>query len=240
MQKAIYATILLLISLPRLACSEPPLKLQIVELPPYMIVNSPTSIGGLVVDPTFAALKKAGIDFEWEVIPAVRQLLRIKNNQERICSVGWYKTPTREKFAKFSHPIVLDSGYVAFANNNYNPREGVPIDEVLGDSNISVLIKNGFVYGEYLDAKLITMKAQRESVYVDMPLIFKMIEAGHGQITFAPLAEIRYYQELGVVDKDRFHIITFKEIPTGFNRYLMCSLKVEDDVISKFNAALGK
>jgi polar amino acid transport system substrate-binding protein len=240
MQKPIYATIFSLLLLPTLARAEPPLKLQIVELPPYMIVNSPTSIGGLVVDPTFAALKKAGIDFEWEVIPAVRQLLRIKNNQERICSVGWYKTPTRELFAKFSRPIVADSGYAAFANNNYKPREGIPIDEVLNDSKITVLIKNGFVYGEYLDAKFIDMKARSEAVYVDMPLIFKMIEAGRGQITFAPLAEIRYYQELGVVDKDRFHVIAFKEIPTGFNRYLMCSLKVEDELINKFNAALGK
>jgi len=240
MQKPIYATIFFLVLLPTLACSEPPLKLQIVELPPYMIVNSATSIGGLVVDPTFAALRKAGIDFEWEVVPAVRQLVRIKNNQERICSVGWYKTPTRELFARFSHPIVVDSGYVAFANNNYNPREGIPIDGVLGDSKISVLIKNGFVYGEYLDAKFITMKARSEPVYVDMPLIFKMVEAGRGQITFAPLAEIRYYQDLGVVDKDRFHIITFKEIPSGFSRYLMCSLKVDNELINKFNNALGK
>lgn len=154
--------------------------------------------------------------------------------------MGWYKTPTRETFAKFSHPIVEDSGYAGFANNNYKPAEGVSIDEVLGDPKVTVLIKSGFVYGEYLDARLATMKAHPELAYVDMPLIFKMVEAGRGQITFAPLAEIQYYQDLGVVSKDKFHVMKFKEIPTGFSRYLMCSMKVEDELINKFNSALGK
>jgi uncharacterized protein (TIGR02285 family) len=240
MPQPISAMLSLFLLLPSFARAEPPLKLQIVELPPYMIVNSATSVSGLVVEPTMQALKKAGIAYEWEVIPAVRQLLRIKNNQERICSVGWYKTPTRELFAKFSRPIVADSGFVAFANNDYNPPAGVPIDDVLGDSKVTVLVKNGFVHGEYLDAKLQAMKARSEAVFVDMPLIFKMIEAGRGQITFAPLAEIQYYEELGVISKDHYHVITFKEIPSGFHRYLMCSLKVEDDIINKFNNALGK
>jgi len=228
------------IMVPILACSEPALKLQIVELPPYMIVNSPTNVAGLVVDPTVAALKKAGIPFEWQVIPAARQLLRLKNNTERVCSVGWYKTSERELFAKFSHPVLKDSPFVGFANKNFNVKDGVTIGEILSDSKTTVLIKMGFVNGDYLDNKFKTMKARSELSTGDMPLIFKMVEAGRAQITFAPLQEIQYYQDIGVVEKERFNIITFSEMPSGFNRYLMCSQMVEDDLINRFNAALGK
>jgi polar amino acid transport system substrate-binding protein len=241
MFRAIAGSILFLLLVPTSGRAESPLLLQIVELPPYMIIESPTSVSGLVIAPVLAALKKGGIAFQWQIVPAVRQLVRIKNNQERVCSLGWYKTPNREKFAKYSRPIVKDSGYAGFANNQYRPGDGVALDVVLNDPAIKVLIKIGFVHSEYLDARLANMKAHREFTYADMPLIFKMVAAGRAQITFAPLAEIRYYESLGVVGKDDFHVMMFKEMPSsGVYRYMMCSLKVEDELINKFNEALGK
>ncbi|MBB3213470.1 uncharacterized protein (TIGR02285 family) [Herbaspirillum sp. Sphag1AN] len=241
MLRAIVASIFVLLLFPTSGRAESPLLLQIVELPPYMIVESPTSISGLVIDPALAALRKAGIAFQWQIVPAVRQLVRIKSNQERVCSLGWYKTPNREKFAKYSRPIVKDSGYAGFANNQYRPGDGVSLDVVLNDPEVTVLIKIGFVHGEYLDARLANMKANSEFTYADMPLIFKMVAAGRAQITFAPLAEIRYYENLGVVSKDEFHVMMFKEMPsTGVYRYMMCSQKVEDELIKRFNATLGK
>jgi len=239
MVRSIFLT-LFLFSVEVLAWADAPLMLQIVELPPYMIVSSPSTISGLVIDPTIAALKKAGIPFVWEIIPAVRQLATIKNNQERICSVGWYKTAAREAFAKFSHPILFDSGFAGFANNNFNPPDGISIDELLADPNVTVLIKTGFIFGEYIDGKIANMKANREEAYAEMPFIFKMVQAGRAQITFAPLAEILYYESIGVISRDKFHIIKFKGMASGNNRYLMCSLKVDDELINKFNDALEK
>ena len=71
------------------APADAPLKPQIVELPPYMTVRAGNSVGGLAVDPALAAFRKAGIPVVWEVVPAARQLNRIKEARERLCSVGW-------------------------------------------------------------------------------------------------------------------------------------------------------
>jgi uncharacterized protein (TIGR02285 family) len=233
-----WAGFIALIVVPGLACSQSALKMQIVELPPYMVVNSNGDISGLVVDRVAAAFKKAGISTDWQVVPAARQLQLLKQNKERLCSVGWYKTPEREKFAKFSRAILRDSAYVGIANKKYNPPNGVTIDAVLADSQTAVLIKSGFVYGDFLDAKFAAMQAKREISFGDMPQIFKMIAAGRAQITFAPLDEIQYYVNIGLIDKGAINILSFSEMPQGYNRYLMCSQNVEDDVLNKFDMAL--
>ena len=74
MQQQSYAVLFLLMFAAAIAHAEPPLKLQIVELPPYMIVDSSNHVSGLAVDPTFNALKKAGVDFDWELVQAAHQM----------------------------------------------------------------------------------------------------------------------------------------------------------------------
>jgi polar amino acid transport system substrate-binding protein len=239
MKATAYIHIVVLLMFSVAACADPALKLQIVELPPYMIVNADSSIAGLVVTPTLAAFKKAAIPIAWQVVPAVRQLQQIKEGKERLCSVGWYKTPEREKFAKFSKAILRDSPFVGVAEPTFHIANGVSIDTILGDSKVEVLIKIGFVFGDFLDKKILEMKAKRQVSYGDMPQIFKMIAAGRAQITFAPLDEVQYYINIGVIDKEKIKILTFSDMPLGYNRYLMCSQNVEDKLIDRFNAALA-
>jgi len=68
--------------------------------------------------------------------------------------------------------------------------------------------------------------------------VFRMIAAGRAQLTFAPLEEIQYYLNAHLISATNTKIIAFKEIPAGYQRYLMCSKQVEDAVITQFNAAL--
>jgi polar amino acid transport system substrate-binding protein len=239
MKATAFAHILLLILLPGSAVAQSTLKLQIVELPPYMIVTANNGVSGMVVDPVLAAFKKMEIPVEWQVVPAVRQLQQIKESKERLCSVGWYKTPEREKFAKFSKPILRDSAYVGMTNASYNPVNGASVDAILEDSRIEVLVKSGFAYGDFLDQKFATMKAKRQVSYGDMPQILKMIAARRADITFLPWNEVQYYIDIGLINKSQINIITFRDMPIGYNRYLMCSRNVEDALIERFNAALA-
>ena len=227
-----------LVWLPQWLMAAPVLRLQIVQRPPYLMISPNGDVSGISVGPTVAAFKKAGIPIKWEEVPALRQLERLARNRERVCSVGWYKTAERERFAKFTDPVSQDSPWVGFANSSFTPPQNATVAAVLADPRMTVLLKNGYVYGAYLDQQIAAMKAQREETTGDMPQVFRMIAAGRAQLTFAPLEEIQYYLNAHLISATNTKIIAFKEIPAGYQRYLMCSKQVEDAVITQFNAAL--
>ena len=217
-----------------------PLELQIVHRPPYLIVQPDGQLGGIAAKPALAAFKDAGIAVTWREVPALRQLHRLKENQERICSVGWYKTWEREQFAKFTDPVSQDGPYVAFANDGLRMPAKPTVHAVLADARTTVLIKSGFVYGDFLDREIAQMKAQRKETRADMPQLLTMVELGRAQITFAPIEELDYYYANRTAATRGGRIVRFDEMPSGYKRHLMCSKRVEDAVIARFNAALAK
>ena len=214
-------------------------KLQIVQRPPYLMMDASGDVSGISVRPTVAAFRKAGIAVAWEAVPALRQLQRLKDNKEKICSVGWYKTKEREQFAKFSHPLSQDAPWAGLANIAFKPPPNVTVKGLLADSQVTVLLKSGYVYGDYLDQQIAGMKAQHKETTGDMPQLFKMIALGRAQIMFAPRDEIQYYLDNGSISKADTKVIEFSEMPAGYQRYLMCSRLVDDDILARFNAALS-
>jgi hypothetical protein len=232
------STVPLLACLSAAAAAEPPLELQIVHRPPYLIVG-PDGIDGIAVRPALAAFRKAGIEVTWKEVPALRQLQRLKSNQERVCSVGWYKTAERERFAKFTRAVSQDSPWGAFANLPARPTGAMTVRALLADSRLTVLMKAGFVYGDYLDREIAGMRAQRKESHSDMPQVLKMIEVGRAQLTFAPVEEIQYYLRNSALHTGASQLITFSDMPAGYKRHLMCSMRVDDKLIARFNAALA-
>lgn len=223
-----------------LASAAPDLVLQIVERPPYLMAGADGSVRGIAVDPTVEAFNRAGISVVWEKVPALRQLIRIQRNDEKVCSVGWYKTPERERFAKYSDPVSQDSPWAAFANPQFELSADASIQSILSNPRTTVLLKSGYVYGAYLDQLIADMKAKRQTTSGDMPQLFKMIAAGRAQISFAPLEEIQYYLDSHWVNSSEIKVIKFKEMPMGYKRYLMCSKLVDNEFIERFNLALSK
>lgn len=214
--------------------------MQIVQRAPYLIVGPGNRVSGISVAPTVAAFQRAGIEVAWEEVPALRQLQRLKLNQEKVCSVGWYRTPERERYAKFSAPVSQDSPWAAFAYRGYALPKDASVLGIFADRQTRILLKNGFVYGDYLDQAIASMKAQRMDTNGDMHQLFMMIEMGRADISFAPLEEIRYYLDKGTVSTAGIRVIEFKEMPAGYARRLMCSKLVDDELIRKFNAALSE
>ena len=238
MKQHIRSAVIFLSCCPALAMAETPLKLQVVQRPPYLIVEPGGAFSGLSVEPARAAFNKAGIAVTWEQVPALRQLQRLKDNKERVCSVGWYKTAEREQFAKFTASVSQDSRWAALANKLFHPPKDGSVHAIVTDPDASILLKNGYVYGTYLDKAFAAMQARRVETNSDMQQVFQMIARGRAQITFAPLEEIKYYLNQKLVGVSDVRIIEFPEMPEGYKRYLMCSKLVEDEVIRKFNAAL--
>ncbi len=236
---------LLVASVAALACSvssagETPLKLMVVHRPPYLVVEAHGGFSGIAIAPVVLAMKKAGIDYEMVQIPALRQLDALKNGKDRVCSVGWYKTPEREQFASFSAPISKDAPWVGVTRANFAVAPHATVDSLLSNSNVSVLVKAGYVHGDFLDKKIASMQSKRVSTTGDMPQLMQMLALGRADITFMPLEEVQYYIQTGLVKGAEVNVVHFSEMPAGYTRYLMCSKAVNPQVINDFNAALPK
>ncbi|WP_332851455.1 substrate-binding periplasmic protein [Duganella sp. S19_KUP01_CR8] len=229
----------LLACLPAMAAASPPLELQIVHFPPYMVVLPGGAMDGIAVRPALAAFKKAGIEVTLREVPALRQLQRLKSNQERVCSVGWYKNRERQQFAKYSDALSQDTPWAAFANLPATPVGDLSAHAILANEQLTVLLKAGFIYGDYLDRAMLGMRARVQHTHADMPQVLRMIEVGRAQLTFAPIEVIQHHLKNYSTGNGETQIITFAEMPAGYKRYLMCSKQVEDGLIARFNAALA-
>jgi polar amino acid transport system substrate-binding protein len=220
-----------------IANAQTPIVLQHDERPPFLKTEPDGSVSGTAATPAVQAFKKAGIPYAWQYMSAARQLAMIKSGA-RVCSVGWYKTPERERFAKFSKAISQDSPMIGLANIHFNAPENSNIDQILADENINILIKESIVYGPFLDTKFAQMKARRIPTSNEFGPMIRLIHLGRAQLTFIPIEEANYYiATMGYSAKD-FNVIHFAEMPAGEKRYIMCSKSVEDAVIDKLNAAL--
>ena len=97
--------------------------LSYYERAPYAVRQANGSVTGLTADPAEAAFKKAGIPFQWQLVPAKRQIVNIENARTLECGVGWYKTADRASVGKFTEPIYRDKPTVAVARLHFNPPE---------------------------------------------------------------------------------------------------------------------
>lgn len=226
--------------LPAVAAAAPPLELQIVHFPPYMLVLPDGVMDGIAVRPALAAFKKAGIEVTLREVPALRQLQRLKSNQERLCSVGWYKNRERQQFAKYSEALSQDTPWAAYASLPAAPVGELSVRAILANEQLTVLLKAGFIYGDYLERELVGARARLQHTHADMPQVLRMIDVGRAQLTFAPIEVIQYHLKSSPASAGETQIITFAEMPAGYKRYLMCSQQVEDSLLARFNAALAK
>lgn len=115
--------------------------------PPYMVLGADGNATGLTADPAKAAFDKAGVPFRWQHTPAKRQLVLIESGNGLDCGVGWYKTPEREKFGKFTAPLYRDKPTVAIVRKQFQPQP-TTLAGVVADQALRVVMKVGLTYGQ--------------------------------------------------------------------------------------------
>ncbi len=220
-----------------LAAAQTPIVLQHDERPPFLKTEADGSVSGVVATPVVQAFQKAGIPYVWKYESATRQVAQIQRGA-RVCSVGWYKTPEREQYAKFSKPISQDTPTIALANSSFQVQGKADLEQILSEPEVTVLIKTSIVYGPYLDTRFARMKAKRIATYEEFGAMIRLIKLGRAQITFIPIEEAEYYIDKMGYSRNDFNIIHFADMPPGQKRYIMCSKSIENEVMERLDAAI--
>lgn len=213
--------------------------LYFYERPPYMVKHGDGEVRGLTADPAAAAFKKAGIPFQWQLSPAKRQLAKIENGQELECGIGWYKTPEREKFAKFTAPIYRDKPTVALARPGFKSGE-TTLAALVANPAVRVLMKGGLTYGQDVLRIMATAKANVQVVTGEQLALARMVDAARADFMFSPQEEASMLVSSPELGSSGLKVLTFSDVDDGDTRHIMCSKKVSDDTIARLNRAIGQ
>lgn len=215
-----------------------PLVLYYHERRPYYM-HYRGEVHGLVADNVTLALNNAGIAFIWEEVPASRQLALLKNNSTKSCAVGWFKTPERELFAKFTAPVYQDKPHVVVTRaQNELLVSGISLEGVLSHWQLRLLVKSGYSYGPVIDAALKDKKPWLIPTTTDNYSMLQMIRNHRADYCFMSEEEAGDLLLFSNLNQADFKIIHISDMPKGSKRYVLCSNKVEDDIIGRVNTAI--
>lgn len=208
------------------------------ERRPYY-VTTPNQVHGLIADRVNWLFKDAGLNYVWRKTPAKRQLEMIRNNEQRSCAVGWYKTPERDAFGNFTLPIYIDTPTMAIARaDNDQIRSDEPLGRTLSNRRLRLLRKDGYSYGRFIDDG-IKRHAPREAVTTaeNMSMI-KMIHTHRADYFFISKEEAEDLILCSGLPEEDFKTVYFSDMPPGNKRYLICSRKVEEMTLLRLNRAI--
>jgi uncharacterized protein (TIGR02285 family) len=208
------------------------------ERPPYLVTTD-SGVGGLTGDPATMIFERSNIPYKWVQTPSKRQIYLLEQNRGKDCAVGWFKNVEREKFAKYTLPIYQDMPQVALAraDNNNIPIDNT-VDDIFSKTKLNLLVKDGYSYGDFLDGKIKEHNPTRTVTTVENSEMLKMVYARHADYFFIAPEEANGLITSSDFDLQDFKFVHFRDIPSGEQRYILCSKQVEESIIERLNAAI--
>jgi hypothetical protein len=208
------------------------------ERPPYLVTTE-DGVGGLTGDPTTLVFEKSGIPYQWKQTPSKRQIYLLQQNSERDCLAGWFKNTEREAFARYTLPIYQDQPQIALARADNERISSVgTVDDLFSDAGLTLLVKDGYSYGDFLDRKIQQYNPTRTITTIENSGMLKMVYAEHADYFLIAPEEAEGLIKTSEFDAQDFKIIHFTDIPSGEKRYILCSKHVEAATIEQLNNAI--
>lgn len=216
-----------------------PITMHYYERKPFHYSTGPGQVAGLVVTPTVQAFEKIGVPINWELTPANRILATLKANIGSDCSPGWYKTPERENYARYTLPIYRDKPLVAIVRADFPVPDVITAKELYLRPHIRLITKLGFVHGAYLE-QIIARIPPKNIVKVsdEMPSIIRMVQSGIADLLTATQEEAEFYASQAGAGMKEFRVIRLPDVPVEEKRYILCSKRVPEDVVEKLDVVI--
>ncbi len=216
-----------------------PLVLLYSERPPFMRRENDDRVTGLAVDAALRAFAKAEIAVTLRAASPARRLLEVKENKSPICSLGFYATDARRKFARISKPVSQDGPMVAVTSATSEPGDGVKLETFLANPELKVLVKDAIVYGPYMEAQFARMQAQKVSTHNEYAQLLTLVRAQRAHVLFMPQEEASHYLQTEPELARALRVTRFASIPAGETRHVVCSQQVSEFTMARLDSALG-
>lgn len=223
------------------AVAADPLKLLYEIREPMSYRDSRGKLTGLAVNPVAQGMSAAGISYVWVETPFKRQLSMIEANDEAVCALGMFKNKERQKFARFSIPILRDTDRpsIMLAHKDFQPDKNLDLLHALSLPGVKMLKKDHASYGSVLDDAIERSHITIVTTTAESRNMAMMIAAKRADFIFVPEQEAINMIK-SIPNGDQLHIFKPLGMPQGPERFLMCSQLVPEELIQKFNKAFPK
>lgn len=214
-----------------------PLEILYETRRPYVIPDN-AGLSGLVGAPLTRALHQAGLEVTYTQAPSKRILHQIQANPRPLCSPGWFRTPERDAFAKFSRLIYQDKPMAIVSRPDTAAiTDGLSLEALLGHPELVLLAKTAYSYGQVIDAQLERHGTRQRRVGADHVTMLSMIARQRADFLFiGPEEAADLLREHP--DRAALRLTHLSGMPEGNRRYLMCSQQVNDAVMQRIDQHL--
>lgn len=215
------------------------LRVLYLEFPPYYFTNNNGEPDGFLVKRADAILRRAGIIPRYESMTAKR-VLQDMRTPNATCSIGWFKTPQRESFAKFSKPIYrnksLEALFIRKDAHRFNGKD--TFRQLLQDTSVVLGQVEGYSLGSVTDTLIMESGIKPHFVVGDYPQLVRMLAAEQFSYILVAPEEVDALIKKNRLASDLFETKQMSDIPAGNRRYLMFSRTVPDGIISRVDKAI--
>jgi hypothetical protein len=182
------------------------------------------------------AVEAAKVPFQWVECPSGRQIQMLKEHPGWLAALGWFRNPERETFAKFSVPLYQDRRMAVLARrDNARIEAAASVDALLRDPGLSLLVKQGYSYGEVLDGKIARFQPRSQVVTGENLNMIAMIEHRHADYMFIAPEEARAAIKASGFPEADIQVRALPRMPPGQKRYLLYSRAVDDATIARID-----
>ena len=231
--------IILSASIPLHAIAEP-LTVSYFERPPYYFTSKAGIAEGFLVERTKKILQTANIDAQFLSLTPNKINYIIRYAATPHCSIGWFKTPERELFAKFTKPIYQNKPLVLLTTREKQKQlnNGKTLAQIFSNKELVFARMGSFSYGAYVDQLLEKLTPRSQFYSKRQTDLLLSLHTNQASYMLAAPEEIQQMIIAAELPEDEFVSITLEEIPHGNFRYLMCGHAVSDNLIKKLNSAI--
>lgn len=208
------------------------------ERPPFSIVEGQT---GILVNLTKVILAEAGVRARFIELPASRILDLLRTGQADALGIGYYRTPERESWGKFSLALYQDGPPVAVVNARASARVGNPVrlDDLLA-SGLTLGVKGGASLGPVLDQKVRAQGLVPLETVVEVPQLLRMVNSGRMDYTLLCQEEAEYLLRTDPALGPGLVVTRLTDAPAGSPRYFLYPAAFDPALAARIDAAIEK
>jgi len=216
-----------------------PLHVLYFEYPPYYHALPDGRATGLIVELARKVFATADVETQFDFVPAKRILHDIQSGQP-VASLGWFKTPEREEFARFSLPLYINRPVGVFflreKEEKFRPYE--TLEALMKSGGFVIGRVQALSDGQQLDALLARYPDKIVQVAADSVRLVRMLKTGRFDFILIPPEEMDVLLREAQAAPEDFMLRSMRDIPQGNARHIMYSRSVDETLIRKIDAAI--
>lgn len=196
---------------------------------------------GTMLERVRAAAGDAKIPHQFVPMAIPRIMAELKSKKPH-CSIGWYKTAEREKFAVFTEPFARDTAFVILTKKELAKQldQFPTVAALFSNKNLTLGVANGFSYGEDLDKMIREQKPKLIDTEPEHGSLITMLAKGRFSYMLVVPEELDSLLAGAGLDAKDFHTRKMSDMPPGGARYVMCSKATPKGTTDALNTSFQK